>query len=123
MTKFRIPRNVKQGLMFMGLELKGWLLYLPTVLVLGALVILLIPNMKIKVIVLFFVIALSHVLFQTDEKTGVMNITLFTDRMRWIYFSEKIIEPVWSEEFERTSTLQITVQKQRTRDTEAGNTD
>lgn len=120
--KYRIPRNVKQGLSFMGLELKGWLLYLPTVIILGFFIVFLIPSMKIKVISLFFVITLTHVLFQKDEKTGVMNVTLFTERIRWIYLNEKIIEPVWSEEFERTSTLQITVQKQRTGDTEAGDT-
>ncbi|MFE8703899.1 hypothetical protein ACFYKX_25335 [Cytobacillus sp. FJAT-54145] len=116
--KYRVPRNVKSTMSFMGLELKGWLLYLPTVSILVAFFLLIIPKTEVKLLGSIFSAAIGHVMFQTDEKTGVLNISLFLERIKWIYFSEKIIYPTWSEESERTSGLKITVQKERTRDTE-----
>lgn len=114
--KYRIPRNVKTGLAFMGLELKAWLLFIPIVCILIAFFIFLIPKSEIKVLGVVFSIALTHLMFQTDEKTGVWNVSLFVERIKWIYVSEKIIYPTWSEDSERTSGIKISVQKEGRRD-------
>lgn len=100
----------------MGLELMGWLFFLPISSFFAAIFLFLVSNLKVKILGMGFVVAITHLLFQTDEKTGVMNITLFVERIKWLYFSEKIITPTWSEDSERISTLQITVKKERNGD-------
>lgn len=115
MKKYRIPRNIKTGMSFMGLELKAWLMFLPIVIIFVAFFFFLVPKPEIKILGIVFSVALTHLMFQTDEKTGVLNISLFVERIKWIYLGDKIIYPTWSEDSERTSGINITVQEQKRR--------
>ncbi len=120
--KYFIPRNVKVGQTFMQLELKGWLYFIPTLLVLLG-ISFLIPKIEVRVISIIFNVFLSHYMFQMDERTGVMNIVLYLEYLVWSYRTEKLVEPVWSDEFDRSSTLQIWKKEQREGNTERKDTD
>lgn len=103
--KYKIPRNVKRGLSFLGLEFQGWVYYTPTVLVLSALAFE-IPYPKAQFVMLVLAVILPHFAFQTDEKTGKLNFSFLNDYMKWLC-SKKIIEPVWGDEDARQESLQI----------------
>lgn len=106
MKTYRIPRNVKSGLSFIGLEVKGWLLFLPTIVVFGGLALLLVPDLKLKIVLCVLTLGISYFSFMVDEHTGAMNYTAFTEFLKW-YKSDKVIEPIWDESFDRSYTLQI----------------
>lgn len=102
--KYHIPRNVKSGMTFMWLEWKGWLLFVPTVGVFAGSVLFFVSVLKIKFVLVAFIVFLSWFLFKVDENTGAMNFTVFTDFYSW-YKSDKIIEPYIDERFQRTETI------------------
>jgi len=102
--KFKIPRNVKSGMSFAGLEIWGWVYFLPTFIVLGGLDFIIISFLPVKIIGLSLIFAFSFFAFMNDESTGAMNIAIFTDFWKW-YRSSKQIEPVWDKRFDREYTV------------------
>ena len=54
----------------MGLELMGWLFFLPISSFFAAIFLFLVSNLKVKILGMGFVVAITHLLFQTDEKTS-----------------------------------------------------
>lgn len=106
--KYQIPRNVKSGLSFGGLEFKGWLLFLPTIIVFGGAAMLLIPKLEVKVVAILLIVGTAYLMFQVNENTGTMNYTDLTDILAW-FRNKKEIEPVWDDEFDRQYTILMKV--------------
>lgn len=100
--KYHIPRNVKKGMDFLGLDWKGWLLFLPTVIVFGGATILIIPIFKLKVILLLLILGISYVMFQVNENSGAMNYHFVTEFINWLK-SEKNADIYWEEHDKYTS--------------------
>ncbi len=106
--KFQIPRNVKTSFTFLGLEWKGWLLFLPTIALFGGLAYLLIPDIKARFIFIFFVLGIAFFMYQVDEASGAMNFSFLVDLFTW-YRSEKVIEPVWDGNYSKDKTIMTTI--------------
>lgn len=104
--KYQIPRNVKTSFTFLGLEWKGWLLFLPTIALFGGLAFLLIPDIKARFIFIFFILGIAFFMYQVDEASGAMNFSFLVDFFTW-YRSEKVIEPIWDGNFTNHKTIMI----------------
>jgi hypothetical protein len=121
--KYKIPRNIKIGLSFLGLDLIGWILFIPSVaLIIGlAYLSFIFLNAKIAAMILLIGVGFTYYSLQVDPKTGTMNISWIFERIRWIK-ETKIIEPVWGEEYDKFNSLKIkSVFKKRNRDSKTRN--
>lgn len=123
--RYKIPRNIKVGLSFMGLQLIGWLLFLPSA---GMSVLLAFLAFKFLtpqagVMIGLIGVGLFYYCYQVDEKSGTMNISWLFERIRWSR-GPKIIEPVWGEEYGKFGSLNIkSVSQKGKRDPETRNSD
>jgi hypothetical protein len=80
--------------------------FLPTIVVFGGLIILLIPDIKLKAMLCILTVGIAYFAFMVDENTGSMNYTVITELIKW-FRGERVIEPVWDETFDRYHTLKI----------------
>lgn len=90
--RFVIPRNVKKGQSFMGLELVGWIwmaVAAPLCVLLGWGVFAITASMIGSIVVGGSLIGVLYFLFTVDEKTGAMNLGFLLDIINW-YQSKKI---------------------------------
>jgi hypothetical protein len=90
--RFTIPRNVKKGQSFMGLELVGWIwmaISLPICILLGWGVFLLTASIIGGIVLGGALTGIFYFLFTVDEKTGAMNLGFLLDIASW-YQSQKI---------------------------------
>lgn len=110
-VKYRIPRNVKKSISFLGLELLGWMYYLPISIVLGFLS-LTIPKPELRFVCLLASFVLPHFACQTDERTGKLNISFLFEYIEWV-FSSKKVEPVWRCENVKVRRIKVVVQEKK----------
>ncbi|WP_028777324.1 hypothetical protein [Shimazuella kribbensis] len=90
--RFTIPRNVKKGQSFMGLELVGWIwmaVTLPICILIGWLVFKITASIIGSIVLGASLIGIFYFLFTVDEKTGNMNLGFLLDIVTW-YRSKKI---------------------------------
>lgn len=107
--RYKIPRNIKLGLSFLGLQLKGWLLFVPSLIIIGLITYLIfIVNYKLAVMFAMVGVGVAYFAFQTDEKTGQMNVSWVFEYLRWER-ENKIIEPAWDISFNRFQSLKMKV--------------
>lgn len=109
--RYSIPRNVKKGRDFLGLELKGWLLFavtLPFFIGLGWLSYLAVQREPVGFIIGGTFAGCMYYLCMIDERTGAMNGSFLVEMIRWLY-SEKV-QVFWEDlDNEKIHTLSIRV--------------
>jgi hypothetical protein len=109
--RYMIPRNVKKGQSFMGLELKGWLLLaatLPVYILLGWVGQGVTGNGTVGIMIAVVPAGMSYYLFMIDERTGVMNITFLVEMVKWMKAAK--IQYLWEDQYdEKIETLQVRV--------------
>ncbi|KPC73956.1 MULTISPECIES: hypothetical protein [Laceyella] len=110
--RYTIPRNVKKGQSFLGLEFKGWIYFAPTAVACGAIgwgCYLLTQTPVAGVMVAGTLGGMFFYLFMTDERSGAMNGAFLIDILKWAY-SQKV-RLYWGEQHhgEKIDTLKIRV--------------
>jgi hypothetical protein len=113
--RFTIPRNVKKGQSFMGLELVGWIwmaVTLPICILIGWGVFQITASIIGGIVLGAGLTGIFYFLFTVDEKTGTMNLGFILDIASW-YQSQKI-HLFWGETSHgKIDTLLVRVNLQR----------
>lgn len=108
---FTIPRNVKKGQSFLGLELKGWILFVltaPVCVGIGWAILLLSGKPPLGYILGGSLLGLFYYMYSIDERTGAMNGVFLIDLIDWMY-AEKI-QIYWRDDYyEQVKTLMVRV--------------
>jgi hypothetical protein len=109
--RYMIPRNVKKGQSFMGLELKGWLLFTataPIFILLGWGCYHVTENGMVALMIAATPSGVLYYLFMIDERTGAMNITFLVEMFKWMNAAK--IQYLWEDQYgEKIATLQVRV--------------
>jgi hypothetical protein len=116
--RYIIPRNVKKGQVFLGLDLKGWLFFAlagSLCVGLGWVCYQLSDNLAVSFILGGACTGLFYFLFQVDEQTGTMNGSFFVEIVRWLYSEKvKIFWEVYDYEKFQTLTIRVDLKKRET---------
>jgi hypothetical protein len=109
--RYMIPRNVKKGQSFMGLELKGWLLFAaiaPIFILLGWGCSHVTGSGMAAVMIAATPSGLLYYLVMIDERTGAMNVTFLVEMFKWMNATK--IQYLWEDQYgEKIETLQVRV--------------
>jgi hypothetical protein len=113
--RYMIPRNVKKGQSFMGLELKGWLLLAataPIFILLGWGCYQVTGNGMAGIMIAAIPSGLLYYLFTVDERTGAMNVIFLVEMFRWMRAAK--IQYLWEDQYdEKIATIQVRVNFKR----------
>lgn len=115
MKQRRVARMMKKGETFIGLEMRGFVMFLPTLALLIALtyvIYLYFPKVWVILVGGIVAIGVPYVLFFTEERTGKMGYQIALDLIA-VLFSETTYNLNWEglKDYDRFQSLEIRVKK------------